>query len=247
VTGKGLQEVADGIWVVDWYPPYAINVYLAGDVLVDAATRHAGRRIRRAIDGREVSAHVLTHAHPDHQGASHELCTELGLPLLCGASDADAVERGDLSGTVPDSERSVRYLRKLAGPAHPVATRLGEGDRVGEFEVLDAPGHSPGHIALWREADRTLILGDVLTNLDFDSGAERLGEPPADLTLDPERNRESARRLMALAPALALFGHGPPVRDPDRLAEFVAGLEPPARGTPSLGTLTRRRSATGRS
>mgnify|MGYP002128813951 CR=1 FL=1 len=36
---------------------------------------------------------------------------------------------------------------------------LREGDEVAGFEVLDAPGHSPGHIALWREQDRTLIAG----------------------------------------------------------------------------------------
>ena len=35
-------------------------------------------------------------------------------------------------------------------------------------------------------------------------------------------NREAMRRLAALRPALALFGHGPPLRDPDVL-ERVAG------------------------
>ena len=33
-------------------------------------TRHAGRRIMRQIEGHKVTAHALTHAHPDHQGAS---------------------------------------------------------------------------------------------------------------------------------------------------------------------------------
>ena len=43
-------------------------------------------------------------------------------------------------------------------------------------------------------------------------------------TPDPARNRESARRRGELEPALALFGHGPPLRDPRRFTEFVAGL-----------------------
>jgi hydroxyacylglutathione hydrolase len=46
-------------------------------------------------------------------------------------------------------------------PPHPVARRLREGDAVGDFVVLDVPGHSPGHIALWRASDRTLVVGDV--------------------------------------------------------------------------------------
>jgi len=97
-------------------------------------------------------------------------------------------------------------------PAHPVARRLREGDELEGFVVLDAPGHSPGHIALWRESDRTLVCGDVFFNLP------RLGPPPDFLTVDPQRNRESMRRLAQLRPALVLFGHGPPLRDPDRLA-----------------------------
>jgi len=49
-----------------------------------------------------------------------------------------------------------------------------------------------------------------------------LRPPPRLLTVDPAVNRESMRRLAALRPALALFGHGPPLRDPDRRAR-VAG------------------------
>jgi hydroxyacylglutathione hydrolase len=102
-------------------------------------------------------------------------------------------------------------------PAHPIARRLREGDTVGAgFSVLDVPGHSPGHIALWREADRTLIAGDVFFNLP------RLGPPPRSLTVDPDTNRASMLRLAELRPALVLFGHGPPLRDPDALARAAA-------------------------
>jgi glyoxylase-like metal-dependent hydrolase (beta-lactamase superfamily II) len=101
-------------------------------------------------------------------------------------------------------------------PGHPVARALREGDVVGDFVVLDVPGHSPGHIALWREGDRTLVCGDVFFNLPS------LRPPPRPLTADPQRNRESMRRLAGLRPALVLFGHGPPLRDPERLAR-VAG------------------------
>jgi glyoxylase-like metal-dependent hydrolase (beta-lactamase superfamily II) len=44
------------------------SIYLIEDVLIDAGTRHAGRRILRQLKGRDVTAHALTHVHPDHQG-----------------------------------------------------------------------------------------------------------------------------------------------------------------------------------
>jgi glyoxylase-like metal-dependent hydrolase (beta-lactamase superfamily II) len=107
-----------------------------------------------------------------------------------------------------------------------VARALREGDDVGHgFTVLDTPGHSDGHVALWRESDRTLVLGDVLFNLHPLTTRPGLREPPRILTRDPQVNRESARRLAALEPELMLFGHGPPLRDPAVLAAFVAGLE----------------------
>ena len=59
---------------------WGINVYVVEDVLIDAATRHSGGRILRELEGR-VNAHALTHAHPDHQGASHEVCEALGIPF----------------------------------------------------------------------------------------------------------------------------------------------------------------------
>ena len=69
------------------------------------------------------------------------------------------------------------------------------------------------------------MLGDVLFNLSLLTTVPGLREPPAILTRDPRLNRESARRLAALEPELALFGHGPPLRDPGALAAFVAGFE----------------------
>jgi glyoxylase-like metal-dependent hydrolase (beta-lactamase superfamily II) len=105
-----------------------------------------------------------------------------------------------------------------------VERRLREGDVVAGFTVLDVPGHSRGHVAYWRESDRVLVLGDVLNNIDVVTGRRGLREPKWFFTPDPERNRESIRRVAALGPDLVCFGHGPPLRDPAALAEFAAGL-----------------------
>jgi hydroxyacylglutathione hydrolase len=219
-----VRQLADDLWILGGLPRHAINVYVIGDVLIDAATRRAGRRILRQLEGREISAHALTHAHPDHQGASHEVCEKLGIPLWCGEDDADAMEQGTIAQQQPDHPINRVIERFWLGPPHPVARRLHEGDEVAGFRVLHVPGHSAGHLAFWRESDRALILGDVLTNMDTLTGLPGLHEPKWFFTPDPERNRESARRVAELEPELVCFGHGAPLRDPRKLREFVAKL-----------------------
>jgi hydroxyacylglutathione hydrolase len=217
-----VKQLADGLFQLSGFPPNSINVYLMGDVLVDAATRRSGRRILRQLRGHRVSAHALTHAHPDHQGASREVCETLGIPLWCGERDVHAMETGDFGQPPHWINRTLD--RVWAGPPRKVDRALREGDEVAGFRVLDVPGHSAGHVAYWREADRVLVLGDVLNNLNVLTGIPGLHEPKTIFTIDPPRNRESARRLAALAPALACFGHGPPLRNPEKIQRFVSKL-----------------------
>ncbi len=219
-----MKRLADDLWLLDGFPPNGINVYVMGDVLVDAATRRATRRILRQLRGRPITAHALTHAHPDHQGASHAVCEKLGIPLWCGAGDADAMEQGTIAEQQPRSPINALADRVWTGPPHPVARRLREGDEVAGFTVLEVPGHSAGHVAYWREADRVLVLGDVLNGMNLLTARRGLREPPRVFTADPARNRESARRLGGLEPALVCFGHGPPWRDPAAFARFCVAL-----------------------
>ena len=51
-----------------------------------------------------------------------------------------------------------------------------------------------------------------------------LHEPRTIFTPDPATNRLSIRRLVALEPEVVCFGHGRPLRDPEKLKRFVAGL-----------------------
>ena len=220
-----MKQLADGLFQLRGFPPNAINVFLLGDVIVDAASRHAGRRILRQVRDRPVAAHALTHAHPDHQGASKELCETLGIPLWCPERDVGTMETpGGVRAAQPPARINDVMAWLFAGPPRKVDRPLREGDEVGGFEVLEVPGHSAGHVAYWRESDRALVLGDVLTNMDTLTGIPGLHEPKTVFTPDPARNRESARRLAALEPALVCFGHGAPLRDTRKLVDFVAGL-----------------------
>jgi glyoxylase-like metal-dependent hydrolase (beta-lactamase superfamily II) len=217
-----VKELASGVQQLRGRPSNAINVYLVGDVLIDAATRQAERRIMRQISGRRLSAHALTHAHPDHQGSSHAICERLGIPLWCGQGDVPAMETpGGISNSQAPGWLNWFQRTFWTGPPHPVARALVEGDEVAGFTVLESPGHSRGQVAYWRESDRVLILGDVLNGMNLLTGKPGLQEPPEIFTPDPVRNRASARRLAALRPNLTCFGHGPPLRDPGKLTDFV--------------------------
>jgi glyoxylase-like metal-dependent hydrolase (beta-lactamase superfamily II) len=212
-----MHQLADGVWHLSGFPRNNINVYLVGDVLVDAGTALDRRRILKQLRGHTVNAHALTHAHFDHYGSSHAVCTTLGIPLWCGERDVEAVEAGKMVG-------GPRNSMLPAGKAHPVARALREGDEVAGFTVLDTRGHSPGHVSYWRESDRVLICGDVMWGYNPFLLSGSIREPYAIASPDAVENRRSARRLAELRPALVLFGHGAPLREPSRFADAVAKL-----------------------
>jgi glyoxylase-like metal-dependent hydrolase (beta-lactamase superfamily II) len=220
-----MKQLADDVYILEGFPPYAINVYLLGTVLIDAGTRFAAGRILRRLRERTVTLHALTHAHPDHQGSSHAICEQLGIPLWCSEGDALAMEQeGEIMARMPRHWLSARVGPLWTGPPHPVARRLREGDQVGNFRVLETPGHTAGHVSYWREGDGVLVMGDVLANLNIWNGLPMLCEPQRMFSVDPARNRRSARRFLELNPRLICFGHGPPLRDSRRFIDYVKKL-----------------------
>jgi hydroxyacylglutathione hydrolase len=212
-----MEQLADGVWQLSGAPANNINKYLIGDVLIDSGTALEKGRILRDLEGREVNAHALTHAHFDHYGSSHAICQKLGIPLWCGEADVEAVEKGRMVGGPGD-------WMVPAAKSHPIARPLKEGDEVAGFKVLDTPGHSPGHVSYWRESDGVLLCGDVMWGYNPFTFSGPVREPYAFASPDPKLNRESARKLAALEPKLVCFGHGKPLRDPAAFAAAVAKL-----------------------
>jgi glyoxylase-like metal-dependent hydrolase (beta-lactamase superfamily II) len=202
-----------------------VNVYLAGDVLIDSGGRLARRKLLRFLRGHQLAAHVLTHGHLDHQGCSHAVCEEFGIPLLCGEGDRHAVESGDQRSLSPNPHSPMfRFMNLLAGPRHPVSATLSDGDEVGGFQVIETPGHTPGHLAFWGAASRVLILGDVLFHRNPATLRRGLAEPFRFATFDRAANLDAARKLAALQPEIICFGHGAPLTDGELFQRFVEGL-----------------------
>ncbi|WP_375781407.1 MBL fold metallo-hydrolase [Peribacillus simplex] len=105
-----------------------------------------------------------------------------------------------------------------------------------DWKWVHTPGHSKGHISLFRESDRSLIAGDAFVNVRQDSlykvitQEKEIAGPPRYLTTDWEAAKESVKSLESLKPAVAITGHGYPVEG----KELEMGLSKLAKEFDSL-------------
>jgi glyoxylase-like metal-dependent hydrolase (beta-lactamase superfamily II) len=226
-----MRPIGNDVWQLPLLPRDGVNAYLIGDVLVDTGIKPSAGKIAGMLEGRNIAAIALTHAHGDHAGSMKRLAARFGVPIWCGAADREASETGRLVLSQTLDRPGLSTIANLAAgfDGAPVARTLAEGDPLtAGFIVLDTPGHSPGHVSFWRESDGTLICGDVFFNLNPLTLVAGLHQPPAFLTTDPAENRDSERRLAALEPRTVGFGHGPVLREDaaPKLSAFAQGLPP---------------------
>ena len=142
----------------------------------------------------EVSAIFVTHCHWDHLGGIASLAEETGAPVYIPALEAPVLEN-------PQAFFPDQPIR----PHTPDVTLQGDEtiELAGlEFEVVQVPGHSPGHIAYATVG--ALFSGDVL----FAGSVGRTDLPFADW----DTLLASIRMLFErFPPETAVFpGHGPP-------------------------------------
>jgi glyoxylase-like metal-dependent hydrolase (beta-lactamase superfamily II) len=123
-------------------------------------------------EGVEVDKILLTHAHIDHAGATHELARQLGVPVI-GPHHEDLF----LIESLP--AQGLMFGLGTAKAFTPDRW-LVQGDfvEVGEerFEVRHCPGHTPGHVIFYSAARGFAIVGDVL----FDGSIGRTDLPRGD-------------------------------------------------------------------
>src|SRR3954447_783692 len=123
-----MHQVAPDVWQIPLLPRHGVNAYLIGDVIVDAGTGGMGKKVVEAVDGHEIRAHAITHAHGDHLGGSKHVLETLGLPFWVPADDAPAVE----AGRQVVAETWLKPVMSLGAKfvALPVARPLQEGDEL---------------------------------------------------------------------------------------------------------------------
>ena len=123
----------------------------------------------------------------------------------------------------PATSRSTRTSRRASCAAATRRSARGRpgrsspAERVGSLEVIAAPGHTPGHVALLDTRDRTLYCGDGFSTLGGVATTAKVNPRfplPAMATWDKATELATARALRALDPARLAPGHGPVVENP---------------------------------
>lgn len=167
----------------------AYILYRAGEaVIVDTgvagSTGDIGAALNRVDLAWDAVGHViLTHKHPDHIGSLDEVVSMArGPAVYAGVGDIPAI--------------------KSKSPITPVA----DGDSVFDLDIIETPGHTPGHISVLDPVARVLVAGDALNGTD--GGVT--GANPS-FSEDMVLAGDSVMKLAGFRYDVALFGHGEPL------------------------------------
>jgi glyoxylase-like metal-dependent hydrolase (beta-lactamase superfamily II) len=241
---------------VGWLSISFVNVYFIGRpggawVLVDTGLPGRANQILEAAEARfgagtRPEAIILTHGHWDHAGSALDLANlwevpifahHLEMPYLTGKSDYPPPD--------PTVGGAIAFLSRFT----PSGTR-DFGDRVRElpskelpgapdWEWRATPGHSPGHISLFRSSDRVLLAGDAFATMNMDSwtglvtGKRTLARAGTPFNSDWDATDASVKKLAKLRPDVVGCGHGIPRGDselPAELERFAKRFRPPRSG-----------------
>lgn len=159
-----------------------------------------------ALTERPVTA-ICTHCHFDHIGCAHEFDVR-----LAHRSEAQDFAAPDLMRSCASPWLAAELITALPHEGYelcnfslvpaPLTGYLDEGDVVDlgdrAFNVFHLPGHSPGSIALYERATRTLFSGDVIYDgMLIDTAWHS----------DPQAYEHSLRRLKELPVERVHAGH----------------------------------------
>jgi glyoxylase-like metal-dependent hydrolase (beta-lactamase superfamily II) len=213
------MSITPTVWLLRFA---VVNAYIvrttSGIALIDTGPAGSEAQVLDALTHLDAEAAdlchiVLTHSHKDHAGSAAALAARTGAMVLAGREDA-AVIAGTAREPEPLITPEERPFYDSIGPTIPPAPPvkvdrvLHDGDRLDwglpTAIVVEAPGHTPGSIALYLSADRLLFTGDNIASMK----ARPILGP---FNVAREDAIESFRRLAQLDIDVACFGHGDPI------------------------------------
>jgi glyoxylase-like metal-dependent hydrolase (beta-lactamase superfamily II) len=199
-----------------------VNAYLVeeddGLTLIDTTLPRSAGAIQAAAAklGRPIVRIALTHAHGDHIGSLDALAAALpDAEVLISTRDARLLAKDKTPD--PGEPADAKYRGSYPGAKTRPARTFEPGERIGSLEVVAAPGHTPGHVALLDTRDRTLYCGDAFSTLGGVATSAKANPRfplPAVATWHRPTELASARSLRALDPARLAPGHGTVVEQP---------------------------------
>ncbi len=254
-----MDKIAPHVWRIrDLF----VNLYLIEDpishqwVLIDAGLKSAAKKVNSTISnlfGSNIppAAILLTHGHFDHVGSLKRFIEQWNVPVYahalefpyltgrCNYPPPDpTVNSGlmaDLSWLYPKKPIDITPHLKLLPPDCSVPFLPG-------WRYLHTPGHAPGHVSFFRDADKLLIAGDAVVTTKQESALfvllqkKELSGPPKYFTYDWKASGESVKELAKLNPKIIATGHGQPLfgdqiaKDLHYLADNFFSLAIPKQG-----------------
>ncbi|HTP60399.1 MAG TPA: MBL fold metallo-hydrolase, partial [Spirochaetia bacterium] len=189
------------------------------DTGVPGSDAAIGEHLQRlGLGWKDVRRIIITHQDIDHIGGANAAVKASNAEVLAHGEDIPYIQ-GDrrlikmdpsrietMLQSVPAEQRErVRQLF-LNPPKVHVNRALADGEKLpygGGMVVIHTPGHTPGHISLYLQADRLLISGDALRS---ENGV--LQGPSPNATADLAQATASLRKLLDYPIDRVLCYHG---------------------------------------
>ncbi len=217
------MKIIDNVFLIQGIVanPY-ILVDPDGLTLIDAGLPRSEKKILAYIASlgkspQDLKRIIITHADLDHYGGLAALQKVTGARTYASRIEADAMAKGEASRQLKRSGFSLRnilfailspFVKATPFQVQEIVTEGQTLPALGGLQVLETPGHTPGHISLFASSVGVLFCGDSMVSDEKGLQGSRPG-----ITWDETKARASERKQAEIGVQIVCPGHGPVVRD----------------------------------